>query len=150
MGQALKTRYASQAPSPILQARGSSSSSSSAPPDPAQDGGGSSSSPPDLVQDGSRGSVDGGSSGSLPPPSNKIPRAQLFLTSKIHPRHLGYLPTLSAFQASLDDLGTDYLDLLLLHYPLCWGSLCGGEQPEVSEGGPAAAAALPALLGQLV
>lgn len=28
------------------------------------------------------------------------------------------------FQDSLRNLRTDYLDLFLLHYPRCWGSLC--------------------------
>lgn len=31
---------------------------------------------------------------------------------------------------SLKDLGTTYLDLVLLHYPECWGDLCAGAAPE--------------------
>lgn len=31
---------------------------------------------------------------------------------------------------SLEVLNTAYLDLLLLHYPRCWDSLCGGSRPE--------------------
>ena len=58
-----------------------------------------------------------------------VAREALFLTSKLHPRHLGTNATLRQFQASLDDLRTDYLDLFLLHYPRCWGSLCE-RQPE--------------------
>ena len=56
-----------------------------------------------------------------------VARDALFLTSKLHPRHLGYDATLRQFQASLDDLRVDYLDLFLLHYPRCWGSLCDSE-----------------------
>ena len=32
------------------------------------------------------------------------------------------------FSRSLKDLQTDYVDLLLLHYPECWGSLCAGSK----------------------
>lgn len=32
--------------------------------------------------------------------------------------------TKQMFSKSLKDLQTDYVDLLLLHYPECWGSLC--------------------------
>jgi diketogulonate reductase-like aldo/keto reductase len=56
-----------------------------------------------------------------------VAREALFLTSKLHPRHLGYDATTRQFQASLDDLRVDYLDLFLLHYPRCWGSLCDSE-----------------------
>lgn len=55
-----------------------------------------------------------------------VPRDRVFLTSKIHPRHLGFEATLAAFQTSLRDLHTDFVDLLLLHYPACWGNLCEG------------------------
>jgi diketogulonate reductase-like aldo/keto reductase len=54
--------------------------------------------------------------------ASKIPRDQLFLTSKIHPRDLGYNQTLAAFQRALQHLRTTYLDLLLLHYPACFPS----------------------------
>jgi|TARA_B110000240_G_scaffold36414_1_gene39959 diketogulonate reductase-like aldo/keto reductase len=53
-----------------------------------------------------------------------IPRSELFLTSKLHPKNLGYNATLRAFQNSLDDLNTEYLDLFMLHYPKCFGTLC--------------------------
>jgi len=48
--------------------------------------------------------------------SSTIPREELFITTKIHPRHLGYKTTAQAFLTSLAELGTDYLDLVLLHY----------------------------------
>lgn len=28
------------------------------------------------------------------------------------------------------DLNTSYVDLFLLHYPDCWGDLCGGDKPK--------------------
>ena len=59
-----------------------------------------------------------------------VARADVFLTSKVHPRHLGPTATPARLQHSLRELRTDYLDLLLLHYPECWGDLCGGVQPE--------------------
>ena len=58
-----------------------------------------------------------------------VPRAALFLTTKVHPRHLGRDATAARLAHSLRELGTSYLDLLLLHYPECWGDLCGGVAP---------------------
>ncbi|KAF5843839.1 NADP-dependent oxidoreductase domain-containing protein [Dunaliella salina] len=58
------------------------------------------------------------------------PRESLFLTTKIHPRDFGPTTTLDVFINSLMDLRTTYLDLVLLHYPYCWGNLCGSIQPE--------------------
>ncbi|EFJ52853.1 hypothetical protein VOLCADRAFT_55182 [Volvox carteri f. nagariensis] len=52
------------------------------------------------------------------------------VTSKLHPRHLGYQTTLRQFNATLKDLRSPYVDLFLLHYSECWGDLCGGVQPE--------------------
>ena len=63
--------------------------------------------------------------------SSGVPRSSVFLTSKLHPRDLGERRTRDAVQLSLKRLGTDYLDAFLLHYPRCWGSLCGeGYEPE--------------------
>jgi len=59
-----------------------------------------------------------------------LPRDQLWLTSKVHPRHLGFEATQRQVAVSLRELRTDYLDMLLLHYPECWGDLCGGVAPE--------------------
>ncbi|MEW5307909.1 MAG: hypothetical protein WDW36_010277 [Sanguina aurantia] len=65
--------------------------------------------------------------------ASTLPRPQLFLTSKLHPRHLGLVPTLAHFATSLAELRTDYLDLFLLHYPECWGTLCA--EADVAERG---------------
>jgi 2,5-diketo-D-gluconate reductase A len=46
-----------------------------------------------------------------------IDRAELFITSKLWVADLGYDATLAAFEASLDKLGLDYLDLYLIHWP---------------------------------
>lgn len=61
---------------------------------------------------------------------SNLNRSEVFLTSKIHPRHLGFNATARQLAVSLRELKTYYLDLLLLHYPECWGDLCGGIQPE--------------------
>ncbi|WP_336342732.1 aldo/keto reductase [Halalkalicoccus ordinarius] len=44
-------------------------------------------------------------------------REELFLTSKVLPSNLGYEDVIEACEASLDRLGTDYLDLYLIHWP---------------------------------
>jgi diketogulonate reductase-like aldo/keto reductase len=44
-------------------------------------------------------------------------RDDLFLTSKVLPKHLAYESVLEACEASLERLGTDYLDLYLVHWP---------------------------------
>lgn len=44
-----------------------------------------------------------------------IPRSGLFLTSKVHRTHMTYEGILSSCEVSLKRLGTDYLDLYLLH-----------------------------------
>lgn len=48
---------------------------------------------------------------------SKIPREEIFLTSKVWKTHLGYEKTKESFEASLERLGVDYLDLFLLHWP---------------------------------
>jgi diketogulonate reductase-like aldo/keto reductase len=44
-------------------------------------------------------------------------REDVFLTSKVVPSNLHYEALLEALAASLDRLGTDYLDLYLVHWP---------------------------------
>ena len=46
-----------------------------------------------------------------------VPREELFVTSKLWNTDRGYEATKAAFQASLDRLGLDYLDLYLIHWP---------------------------------
>lgn len=55
-----------------------------------------------------------------------LPRDQLFLTDKVWPEHYGLEPCLASVAASLAQLGTDTLDLLLLHWP-------GGGAEQVAE-----------------
>ena len=47
-----------------------------------------------------------------------VPRKELFITSKVWNTDQGYDGTLRAFEASLERLGFDYLDLYLTHWPV--------------------------------
>jgi len=44
-------------------------------------------------------------------------RDEVFLTSKVLAKNLDYEPVIASCEASLDRLGTDYLDLYLVHWP---------------------------------
>ena len=46
-----------------------------------------------------------------------IPRDEFFITSKVWRDQLGYESTLKEFEKSCEKLGTDYLDLYLIHWP---------------------------------
>lgn len=47
-----------------------------------------------------------------------VPRGEVFLVTKLWNSDQGYDTTLAAFEASLDRLGVDYLDLYLIHWPV--------------------------------
>lgn len=49
--------------------------------------------------------------------SPDIDRANLFVTSKLRTGAMGYEEALAGIRASLDALGTEYLDLFLIHWP---------------------------------
>jgi 2,5-diketo-D-gluconate reductase A len=46
-----------------------------------------------------------------------VNRSEIFLTTKLWNSEQGYDTTLRAFEASLERLGTDYVDLYLIHWP---------------------------------
>jgi len=46
-----------------------------------------------------------------------VDREDLFLTSKVLPKNLGYESVIRSCKQSLERLGTDYLDLYLIHWP---------------------------------
>lgn len=48
---------------------------------------------------------------------SKIPREEIFLTSKVWVEHYGYEETRKSVEESLRKLQTEYLDLMLLHQP---------------------------------
>jgi methylglyoxal/glyoxal reductase len=47
-----------------------------------------------------------------------IAREDLFITSKVWNSELGYESTIAAYEESLTNLGLDYLDLYLIHWPV--------------------------------
>lgn len=47
-----------------------------------------------------------------------VTRDELFITSKVWNADLGYEETLAAYEASLDKLGLEHLDLYLIHWPV--------------------------------
>ena len=47
-----------------------------------------------------------------------VAREDVFLTTKLRGQDQGFDATLRAVEASLEKLGTDYLDLYLIHWPL--------------------------------
>jgi diketogulonate reductase-like aldo/keto reductase len=47
-----------------------------------------------------------------------VPREEVFITSKVWNTEQGYQETMVAFERSLKRLGTDYLDLYLVHWPV--------------------------------
>ena len=46
-----------------------------------------------------------------------LPREEFFITSKVWKTEMGYQETLEAFERTLKNLNTDYLDLYLIHWP---------------------------------
>lgn len=46
-----------------------------------------------------------------------VPRGEIFVTTKLHNRWHGYDRTKEAIKGSLEKLGVDYIDLLLIHWP---------------------------------
>lgn len=49
---------------------------------------------------------------------SQVPRKEIFITSKVWNSQQGFESTLRAFDESLKKLGTDYLDLYLIHWPV--------------------------------
>ncbi len=50
--------------------------------------------------------------------SSNVPREQIFITTKVWNSDQGFQKTIDAFNASLDKLKMDYIDLYLIHWPV--------------------------------
>jgi 2,5-diketo-D-gluconate reductase A len=46
-----------------------------------------------------------------------VPRSELFVTTKLATQDQGYTTTRTAFEASLERLGLDYVDMYMIHWP---------------------------------
>jgi len=82
----------------------------------------------DTVRDGVHTAMDAGythvdtaegyhNEGEIGDALEEYDRENVFLTSKVLPKHLNYDSLIEACEDSLDRLGTDYLDLYLIHWP---------------------------------
>lgn len=56
-----------------------------------------------------------------------IPREQVFVTTKLAAELKTYEEARAAIQESLDKMGLDYLDLMLIHSPQPWNDFRGGD-----------------------
>lgn len=69
----------------------------------------------------------------------EVPREELFITSKLDNMDHGYEKTMQAFEATLERLQTDYLDLYLIHWPNpvqfrdCWEEALAGSWKAMEE-----------------
>lgn len=50
--------------------------------------------------------------------ASDVPREQILVTTKLPGRHHGFEETLASFEESRSNLGLDYVDLYLIHWPL--------------------------------
>jgi 2,5-diketo-D-gluconate reductase A len=50
--------------------------------------------------------------------ASSVPREEILVTTKLPGRHHGYTETLQSFEESRKNLGLDYVDLYLIHWPL--------------------------------
>ena len=48
---------------------------------------------------------------------SRIPRNEIFIASKVWKTDLGYEATIKSLNRTLEDLGTDYVDVYLIHWP---------------------------------
>lgn len=48
---------------------------------------------------------------------SNIPREEIFITSKVWKDSMGYENTINSFNHTIEDLGLEYIDLFLIHWP---------------------------------
>lgn len=59
-----------------------------------------------------------------------LPREEIFVTTKLAAELKNYDDAAAAIDASLDKMGLDYLDLMLIHSPQPWADFRGGDYAE--------------------
>ena len=65
-----------------------------------------------------------------------VPRSEIFVTTKIFPSRFGYESAIETAKSELKDLGLEYIDLFLLHFPSPFpldGSPCSKEGKSASQ-----------------
>ena len=60
--------------------------------------------------------------------SINVPRAELFVTTKLAAEHKSYERAKSAIEQSLKDLDVDYIDLMIIHSPWPWADFGAGDR----------------------
>ena len=53
----------------------------------------------------------------------KIPREQIFVTSKVAAEHKNYEKTAASIDNTLADMGLDYIDMMIIHSPQPWAAV---------------------------
>ncbi|MBD3642059.1 MAG: aldo/keto reductase [Marinobacter sp.] len=57
-----------------------------------------------------------------------ISREEIFLTTKLSAQHKSYEDAAAAIDASLERMGLDYIDLMIIHSPQPWGNFGGDDR----------------------
>lgn len=59
-----------------------------------------------------------------------LPREQIFVTSKVAAEHKDYRSAALSINETLDKMGLDYLDMMIIHSPQPWADFRGGNYAE--------------------
>lgn len=59
-----------------------------------------------------------------------LPREQIFVTSKVAAEHKDYDSTARSIDETLEKMGLDYLDIMIIHSPQPWADFRGGDYAE--------------------
>ena len=59
-----------------------------------------------------------------------LPREQIFVTSKVSAEHKDYASAARSIDETLEKMGLDYLDMMIIHSPQPWADFRGGDYAE--------------------
>lgn len=59
-----------------------------------------------------------------------LPREQIFVTSKVAAEHKDYDSAARSIDETLEEMGLDYLDMMIIHSPQPWADFRGGDYAE--------------------